>query len=236
VNQANTSDVVKSIVEPLAKLPVSMLINNVGINTDGSYPAELTDHSVAEVESMIRVNCTFTALLTRAFIPILKQNVKPRAAIVNLGSMSSLFPSAMMSIYAGTKAFDDAFSYALTAELKQFKIDVTSVLPGYVTSSMSNIKRSSILVPSEKSFGHLVASVIGAPRSIPYWAHSLYVAVITRLPDSFVFKKVVRNMKVCHHIFVVFENNCSDFLYLVQDIRGRLLARAAKKATEAKQQ
>jgi hypothetical protein len=82
----------------------------------------------------------------------------------------------------------------------------------------------------------LVASVIGAPRSIPYWAHSLYVAVITRLPDSFVFKKVVRNMKVCHHIFVVFENNCSDFLYLVQDIRGRLLARAAKKATEAKQQ
>ncbi len=47
-----------------------------------STRAELTDHSTAEVESIIRVNCLFTAQLTRAFVPILKANASPRAAIV----------------------------------------------------------------------------------------------------------------------------------------------------------
>ena len=68
------------------------------VNTDGNLPAELTDHSEADVESMIRVNCLFTAQLTRAFIPILKTNVRPRSSIVNLGSISSLLPSALMSV------------------------------------------------------------------------------------------------------------------------------------------
>jgi short-subunit dehydrogenase len=36
-----------------------------------------------------------------------------------------------MSVYAGAKAFDDAFAYALAAELAPHKIDVTSILPGY---------------------------------------------------------------------------------------------------------
>lgn len=128
------------------------------------FQTELTDHSTAEVESIIRVNCLFTAQLTRAFVPILKANASPRAAIAGalvnnqqyattadvfspslfsphhtplllprpvLGSISSIVPAPLMSVYAGAKAFDDAFAYALAAELAPHKIDVTSILPGY---------------------------------------------------------------------------------------------------------
>jgi 17beta-estradiol 17-dehydrogenase / very-long-chain 3-oxoacyl-CoA reductase len=106
VGAANTKAVVQTVVDGVQGLNVTMLINNVGVNTDGGFPAELSDHSEQEVENMVRVNCLFTTLLTRAFVPILKKNVSPRSAIVNLGSISSLFPMAMMPVYAATKAFD----------------------------------------------------------------------------------------------------------------------------------
>ena len=51
-------------------------------------------------------------------IPFLKLHASPRSAIVNLSSISAQLPAAMLSIYAATKAFDDAFSYTLSSEVR----------------------------------------------------------------------------------------------------------------------
>jgi short-subunit dehydrogenase len=109
--------------------------------------------------------------------------------------------SALLALYGTIHCMPcliaaDAFSYALSAELKQFNIDVTSVLPGYVATSMSNIKRSSLMVPSPDKFGHVLADSIGTARTIPYWVHSLYVAAVSSLPESLVFPQVLSNMQV----------------------------------------
>lgn len=117
------------MVQGLQGLAVSVLVNNVGVNTE--FPAELVQHTEDEIDSIIRVNCSFTTKLTRAVIPVLNatlgaKQVARRGLIINLGSVSSLLPTALMSVYAASKAYDDALSYALSAELANQKIDVMS--------------------------------------------------------------------------------------------------------------
>ncbi len=63
---------------------------------------------------------------------------------------------------------------------------------------MSGFKRPSLLVPSAAAFGHIAVNAIGTTaKKIPYWAHALYVAAITSLPDSFTFPQAVSKLKVC---------------------------------------
>ena len=63
---------------------------------------------------------------------------------------------------------------------------------------MSGFKRPSLLVPSAAAFGHIAVNAIGTTaKKIPYWAHALYVAAITSLPDSITFPQAVSKLKVC---------------------------------------
>jgi short-subunit dehydrogenase len=120
---------VAKVVQGVDGLNVSVLVNNVGVNTE--FPAELVQHTEEEIDSIIRVNCSFTTKLTRAFIPklsavVASKTVARRGLLINLGSVSSLLPTALMPVYAASKAYDDALSYALSAELAAQKIDVMS--------------------------------------------------------------------------------------------------------------
>ncbi len=105
---------------------------------------------------MIRINCLWTTQLTRAMVPVLNQSIASRAAdracILNMSSAFAILPSPLFSVYAGTKAYDDAFAVALAAELKPYKIDVTSVLPGVVVSAMSKLSRSNMFAPPALDF------------------------------------------------------------------------------------
>ena len=83
-------------------------------------------------------------LLTKFILPKLLERSKKnkKSLIINLSSQASLIPTPYFADYAGTKAFNDRLSKGLYYELKPMGIDVLSVKPGVVATSINYMKPS----------------------------------------------------------------------------------------------
>ncbi len=116
-------------------LRIDRLINNAGRGYTG--PFEKFDHDF--YERLIALNATALALLTRLFLPELKK--RPRASILNVGSMGSFVPVPYKAVYAATKSFVYSFSLALKRELKGTPVKVALLCPGAVPTNQDVLDR-----------------------------------------------------------------------------------------------
>lgn len=194
---ADEFDVLQKVIEPL---DVSLLVNNVGINT--TVPNELDAHTEQELDGMIAVNARFHTKFTRLIIPLMKRRFDKSgssgnsSAILHLSSFSGLFPAALMPVYSATKSYVDAFALALAPELAPYQIESISVVAHYVVSSMSGFDRPSMSVPTAHRFARDTLNKLGAgPRLIPYWHHDLYARFVSLLPMRLVLDKGYDMMK-----------------------------------------
>jgi 17beta-estradiol 17-dehydrogenase / very-long-chain 3-oxoacyl-CoA reductase len=140
----NCSDVSPANFERIRQgiegLDVSILVNNVGVNLE--IPTALEDNTDEMLDNMINVNIIFTTKLTRLVIPILKR--RPGGSIVlNLTSLASRVPLPLLTVYSASKAYTENFSSSLVAEFAPSRIRSVAILPGYVMSSMTRIKKPS---------------------------------------------------------------------------------------------
>jgi len=200
-----------NIRKELEGLDVSVLVNNVGVNTD--IPTPLEDTSDEDVDRMLNVNVRFTTKFTKLMIPILKRRAisRGRALILNISSTSGYFPVGLMPVYSATKAYIDAFSRALSQELKPIGIDSVSIVPHYVVSDMSHFKHPSTLIPTAKKFAQdTLAKIGGGVAMFPYMWHDVYRTLISCVPSGHVAKQGYKMMKAS---------------------RAKLLAKASKAAS-----
>eukprot|EP00744_Colponema_vietnamica_P018501 GILI01026111.1.p2 GENE.GILI01026111.1~~GILI01026111.1.p2 ORF type:complete len:174 (+),score=48.41 GILI01026111.1:72-524(+) len=137
-------------------------------------------------------------MLTRLMIPLLKKNASPRACIANLSSGLAQLPGALVAVYSATKAYDDAFSYSLCAELAPYNVDVTTIFPNLVATSMSKV-RPGAFIPTAESFGFDVVRQLGAVRVYPNVLHDLQAKLGQLVPD-FILCGQVRKMMVATRI------------------------------------
>lgn len=146
-------------------------------------------------EEIVKVNCIYPVLLTRAYL----QRLNPtdgRVAIINLASCAALTPATpFSSLYAATKAFNRSFSLSLNGEMSAKRLlhpettpqcDVICVNPGFVVSNMTKMKKSAYCCTADEH-SHLVFSKISRswPLStvdiIPHWKHGLMWSVLAFL-------------------------------------------------------
>jgi len=171
---------------------------------------------ISEMNNIITINCIGTLRLTQLIAPGMAQ--RKRGLILNMASFGGVFPTPLLATYSGSKAFIQQWGSALGAELASKGVTVEVVQSHLVTSAMSKIRRSSLLVPTPKSFVRSTLGKIGrsggsqgiAYTSTPYWAHGLMQWVITTFAGSTSYFTVGRN-KVMH-----------------EDIRRRALAKQAR--------
>ncbi|GMM33649.1 ketoreductase [Saccharomycopsis crataegensis] len=205
------------------KLPVSVLINNVGKSHSIPVPFSLTTKD--ELTDIITINNLATLKFTQAVIPTLDSTVhdsklSKKSLILTVGSFSGLLPTPMLATYSGSKAFLQNWSVSLAAELKPRNIDVYVVLAYLITSKMSKIRRSSASIPTPKQF---VTSTLnnfqkrcGAQERFmtvtPYWSHALMHWAIESTVG--VYSSVANKLNYNMHV----------------SIRNRALKKAAKKA------
>lgn len=181
---AGAADAVASIVAGVSDLPVSILVNNVGVNT--KIPTELAEQTAEDVSAVIQVNCQFTVQLTRALLPLLKRTVSNRqassAVVVTLGSSSGVIPQPLMSVYSASKAFVAAFSDALNTELKGSGVKSVGAVAHYVVSAMSGFKRPSLLVADPNDFARqMLDKLEHGPVVTPFPTHDLFIRVASSL-------------------------------------------------------
>lgn len=107
-----------------SRYPVQLLINNAGMGGT----ARMTEADPRQINRMLQVNVTATALLTRTLLPSLLQ--QPRSWILNVFSMAGLSPIGYKTVYPASKAFVHSLSRGLCEELRNTTVFVSVVNPG----------------------------------------------------------------------------------------------------------
>jgi len=191
LSKGEVSDNVKEIKKSVEKLseegPISLLVNNVGVNT--SIPVCFEEMTTDEIDYQVKVNITFTTLLTHALIPVLKKNKNSRSAIINLSSLTAEFPSApYLSVYAGSKAYVTLWSKSVSSEMNGSNIDVLAVSPAYVASNMSGFKKGSMTVELPNNTARDSLNKLGSQtEATPALKHAIQRFVVTQIVPEKIF-------------------------------------------------
>lgn len=82
---------------------------------------------LADIETMLRVNCVAPIVLIQLCLPALK---KVRGSVVNVSSIADQHASPMYSVYGGTKAFLNSFTKHAAKELGFDGVRINLVTPG----------------------------------------------------------------------------------------------------------
>jgi 3-hydroxy acid dehydrogenase / malonic semialdehyde reductase len=119
-------------LEKSIRHPIKALVNNAGIGKMG-YLEQL---SVADISRSMNVNFLSHAIITKAFLPRLKQ--QGAADIVFVGSEAALRGSRQGSAYCASKFALRGFAQALRDECGRSGVRIGLVNPGAVRSAFFN--------------------------------------------------------------------------------------------------
>ncbi|KAK9312630.1 hypothetical protein V1522DRAFT_234030 [Lipomyces starkeyi] len=154
---------------------LTVLINNVG-GMGMMMPCpyiNLQDFTFQDMQSVLNVNATFSAHITRVLLPLLLKN-QP-GLIINISSTTK-FGMPWLTPYVATKAFAIGFSDALSAEMRAEKhdVEVLGVIVGSVQSA-SNPATTSFFTPSSRAMASAVLDRVGCGELSVWghWAHRL---------------------------------------------------------------
>jgi 17beta-estradiol 17-dehydrogenase / very-long-chain 3-oxoacyl-CoA reductase len=155
----------EAVVQSIADLQVSILVNNVGGNPVKLPPFRtIATYSSEDVDAVINMNARFMARLTALMLPILssKPGPKERSLILNLSS-SAKVGVPWLVMYGATKAFNWAFSCGLAHELQASPetkhIDCLAIIPGEVRSQ-GNSEDVSESEPRWDHFGQCIVDKV----------------------------------------------------------------------------
>lgn len=166
------TDIYEGIEKEIKKLPrVDVLINNVGMSYD--HPEYFATRRLYEKnEHMINVNSASCARMCFFVLPIMEQ--QKHGVILNLSSFSALDPCPLLAIYAASKSFVDVFSRSIAYEYAKKGIIVQSVVPGFVVSNMSRIRKAYWMAPTPENYVKSQLRTVGLDgQTTGYWSHEL---------------------------------------------------------------
>ncbi|CAL8404994.1 unnamed protein product [Boreogadus saida] len=168
----STRDIYPKIEEGLAGLEIGVLVNNVGVSY--GYPEFFL--SIPNLDSfintLINVNITSVCQMTSLVLPRMVQRKK--GAILNISSASALAPVPLLTVYSASKAFVDFFSRGLEAEYKSQGIIIQSVLPSFVATKLSKIRRATLDKPTPQRYVAAALGTVGLQsQTSGYFPHAV---------------------------------------------------------------
>ena len=107
---------------------VDVLVNNAGIGWYGYF----SDMAWETAQTMLAVNNRSLVQLSLLALPRMAK--RRRGHIINIGSIAGDLDSQGIALYSATKSFVDAFTRAISREIKGSKIRISVVRPGFVRS------------------------------------------------------------------------------------------------------
>ena len=132
-------------------LPISLLANVAGVDIQKG----LTAYTQGKIAFQCRVN--FEAAVSLCHFAI--ANRAERLEIINVASVSGIYPMPYFAIYSATKGALISFSQALREEMKGQNVAVTVVLPGSIPTR-EDIK---VQIKGQGLWGKLAAK---SPKSV----------------------------------------------------------------------
>ena len=106
------------------------VVNNAGLWIEGA----LDDADPEKIHEVLEVNTLGTMYLTRAVVPLMKQ--QKSGLIINVISQAGLYAKPNRSIYNASKWAITGFTKAAQAELAPFGVRVTGLYPGKLNTEL----------------------------------------------------------------------------------------------------
>jgi 17beta-estradiol 17-dehydrogenase / very-long-chain 3-oxoacyl-CoA reductase len=121
----------KAILDVTADIPLTLLVNNIGVIGDW-YP--VADFNPAYIDESININVRFATQLTRVLLPTLARNAP--GLVLNVSSESDSAPVAYATMYTGAKSWGQAFHRSLRYEMRYegHDIEVLSLVYGFIAT------------------------------------------------------------------------------------------------------
>ena len=129
-------------------LDIGVLVNNVGMSYE--YPQEFLELSSTYVDTLINLNIVSLNAMTRIVLPQMVERKK--GAVINISSFLAAIPTPLLSVYSASKSYVDLISQGMAKEYSSKGITVQCILPGYVASKMSKIRKPTLTVPTPDVF------------------------------------------------------------------------------------
>lgn len=176
-------DIYPKVEAGLAGLEVGVLVNNVGVSY--SYPEYYLHIPDLDnfITNMINVNMTSVCQMTRLVLPRMVERSK--GVILNISSASGMYPVPLLTVYSATKAFVDFFSRGLQEEYRRQGIIIQSVLPFFVATKMTRIRKPTLDKPTPERYVAAELATVGLQsQTNGYFPHAVMGWVTTRLVPS----------------------------------------------------
>jgi 17beta-estradiol 17-dehydrogenase / very-long-chain 3-oxoacyl-CoA reductase len=144
----------KAILDVTADIPLTILVNNIGVIGDW-YP--VADFAPAYIDESININVRFATQLTRVLLPTLARNAP--GLVLNVSSESDSAPVAYATMYTGAKSWGQAFHRSLRYEMRYegHDIEVLSFIYAFIATGSTG--------RDDKDVGFGVLSPRGAARA-----------------------------------------------------------------------
>ena len=116
---------------------LDILVNNAGI-ARGGLPQTI---SLDDWNAVLQVNLTAVMLVSQAAYPLMK--AQGGGKVINIGSMYSVFGGPFQPAYAASKGAVVQLTKSLAAAWARSNIQVNAILPGWITTEMTDAARVS---------------------------------------------------------------------------------------------
>lgn len=154
-----------------AATPVDLLIANAGVKTGNGVGVE----PAGQADRVIDVSLRGTIRAVEALLPGMRARGRGQIAIV--GSLAGIAPHGDMLSYSAAKAGLHAYATALRRSLRATHIRVTTVIPGFVATPMTDRQRgrAPMLVSPERA-ARIIARGLSKRRTTIAFPASLVFA------------------------------------------------------------
>jgi short-subunit dehydrogenase len=168
-------------------VPVDVLVNDAGSMQFGRFQ----DASLEEVLALVDLNNRALLTMTRLFVEPMIRGGGGR--VLNVASVAAFQPMPSMAVYGATKAFTLSLGEALSEELRDAGVRVTTLCPGFTDTDMidsvdgarelaARMPAGAVLPPERVAREGYRACMDGVPVHVPGISNQLAVRLIGLQP------------------------------------------------------